>query len=225
MSCEDDAAAPPPRYERLTSYATAPDAPDLRYERGWKVAVTCAICMTDSFDVRPLVHANQPSDAGDLSAHAMCEGCRRQWPDACPFCLRPLVRDVPPPPPPYPPPPLSVAGTAALLGLPRFDGPPAPRAPRARAASVPSSLVADHPAPVLARVAAASTDAVVAIAGERRRKFSDNVRGLLRRRSMPAWETGRRTQRPRTCRGCPGGCMICDPDGYLMELDWGWPSV
>ena len=27
------------------------------------------------------------------------------------------------------------------------------------------------------------------------------------------------------CDGCRGGCMECDPEGNLMELDEWWPSV
>ena len=89
---------------------------------------------------------------------------------------------------------------------------------------------------MLARVAAASTDAVAVAVGERRRRLSEKFTGFLqRRRSMPArlpddmvrlsMHAGPLPVVRHTCDGCRGGCMECDPEGNLMELDEWWPSV
>ena len=213
-----------------------------QYEAGWRAVPLCPICMEPSLSVRPLLHATKPAaDAGDLSRHAMCASCRRQWPDACPFCRLPLVPEAPPPPPPLP---AALLRFHELHGLPRHDGPPAPRAAtRERRNAItaahlmyPHGPLADHPAPVLARVAAASTDAVAVAVGERRRRLSEKFTGFLRRRrSMPArlpddmvrlsMHAGPLPSVRHTCDGCRGGCMECDPEGNLMELDEWWPSV
>ena len=114
--------------EITTDLADIADATDRvrQYEAGWRAVPLCPICMEPSLSVRPLLHATKPAaDAGDLSRHAMCASCRRQWPDACPFCRLPLVPEAPPPPPPLP---AALLRFHELHGLPRLDGPPAPRA-------------------------------------------------------------------------------------------------
>ena len=142
-----------------------------------------------------------------------------------------------------PPLPAALLRFHELHGLPRHDGPPAPRAAtRERRNAItaahlmyPHGPLADHPAPVLARVAAASTDAVAVAVGERRRRLSEFTGFLQRRRSMPArlpddmvrlsMHAGPLPSVRHTCDGCRGGCMECDPEGNLMELDEWWPSV
>ena len=98
----------------------------------------------------------------------------------------------------------------------------------------PHGPLADHPAP--SRVAAAQRRAVAVAVGERRRRLSEKFTGFLRRRrSMPArlpddmvrlsMHAGPLPPVRHTCDGCRGGCMECDPEGNLMELDEWWPSV
>ena len=149
----------------------------------------CPVCLEDADDILQLPHAFPVE--GDISEHKLCGSCRARWTCGCPFCRQ---APLPPPPKGY----VGVFRPGDHVGSDSLD-PGGATAPAASTSSTRSRSLISMTGLWLPRL----------------RRLSG---GLPRRMTHSRRHSS--AMNPRTpCVGCHGGCMECDPDGFLYLVD------